>query len=213
LKKNLFLIHNDQYSALLKAIDKIKDTCTDKRVLSHLRKWPSIFTGVTWVVNRITPPHRDRNGFKAGFNFLLTGGDYSGELKLRDIGITFSYRPGCVFALAGRVLTHEVGSWSGKDRICMAHWTRERVLMEAGIDELNWATVQDLGSRLKVRKFDWNFNINPQADIEGCQRGSQEQRIIRGCRSGFQPHICCYFVSSFSYMQPLRSILESNTWI
>lgn len=150
----LFLIHNDQYNASLKVINKIKKTCTDKRILSHLRNWPSVFTGVTCVVNRITPPHRDRNGFKAGFDFLLTGGDYSGELRLRDIGITFPYRPGCVVALAGRVLTHEVGSWSGKDRICMAHWIRERVFMKLGIDDLHWPTVQVLRSRLKVRKFD-----------------------------------------------------------
>jgi hypothetical protein len=52
-------------------------------------------------------------------------------------------------ALAGRVFTHEVGDWGSSDsRTCIARWIRKGVFKQHGVEELPWASVDNVRARL-----------------------------------------------------------------
>jgi hypothetical protein len=43
--------------------------------------------------------------------------------------------------VCGRVLMHEVDEWNGKDRICIAHYTRKAIHRRLGHKAHNWVEV------------------------------------------------------------------------
>ena len=121
----------------------------DSRVSAFVGRWPSVFAGITWVINRITPPHRDGKGAVGGYDLLQSMGHSVGSvLKLPDIGATFKYGRGCAVLLAGRALQHTVGGWESGDRICVARWAQDRELQSIA-PVLPWSTIQSVVSAMQ----------------------------------------------------------------
>jgi hypothetical protein len=135
--------HPAQFEAAVKVCNAtVRERSLARNILNALSSWSSLCTGASWMFNRITPPHRDNKGFVSGFDYLLTLGGNHAVLKAEDLGIEVKYRSGCVVAIAGRPLLHEVPRWGTDDRVCAAYWIRRSVFQKYGIETLAWSTVK-----------------------------------------------------------------------
>lgn len=147
LDKLLELVAPKQHRAGLEAQEKLlKD---DAQVLSEkerqiLKDWPSVFTGIAVISNRITPPHRDRGGSIFDYDILASNGTHEkATLEIRDAGVTFAYEPGVVILLLGKLLQHAVPSWKGGERVCFAHFMKTNVLDRYSKTQRDWVTMDD----------------------------------------------------------------------
>ncbi|KAI0689469.1 hypothetical protein BC835DRAFT_1219056, partial [Cytidiella melzeri] len=71
--------------------------------------WPSVFSGIAVIGNRVTPSHWDRLGRLVWYNLLFScGTDQDYKLDLPDIGASVQYHPGDACFVAGNALQHEV---------------------------------------------------------------------------------------------------------
>ncbi|EIW81837.1 hypothetical protein CONPUDRAFT_54175 [Coniophora puteana RWD-64-598 SS2] len=120
----LALTHPTQYRAGRTALKVCKRFHTMAECASL---WESVFTAIGVISNRITAPHKDCLGCLPWFDILYTVGDYdNGVLDMPGIGIQFSYAPGCLVALCGKVLRHQVRKVHG-NRVCCVFYMRENV--------------------------------------------------------------------------------------
>lgn len=149
-----WLTHPKQYNASVAALLGIKLLTRDDRLRKHLNMWTSIFSGYSFITNRPTALHRDSNGFKAGFDYLAVSGSAKSILILRDLNVECAYDPGTVVAIAGRVLRHAVEKKGPGDRICVARWVRERVLLKYGMgqnpEDLPWPKLSNFVEQLRM---------------------------------------------------------------
>lgn len=96
-------------------------------------RWPSVYTGISIMSNRITPPHRDAACYLQDYDLLVSAGNHrKAKLVIHDTGHAFAYSPGTVVALCGSILTHEVPTWSEGERLCIAHFSKFKVLNKLG---------------------------------------------------------------------------------
>ncbi|KLO06807.1 hypothetical protein SCHPADRAFT_985452, partial [Schizopora paradoxa] len=136
-----------QHKAGMEAQEMIRQD--KKQVLSDAAKttmdnWPSVFTGISVISNRITPPHRDRGGSPQDFDLLASTGTHTrAAIHIEDAGLTFGYQPGVVVLLLGRLIQHAVPSWKGGERVCYAHFTRGAVLDRYSKINRPWVTLND----------------------------------------------------------------------
>jgi hypothetical protein len=176
----VWMLHESQFKASAAAQTAMKITVPDCRVKRSLETWPSIFTGHTWIMNRLTPPHRDKEGFNAGFDFLSVGGVAKAMLRVRDINMSCEYNPGTVVAIAGRVLSHEVTDIEVGDRIAIARWVRKAVLAKYGmagsgslVDQLRQQGMQYDAMREEVGKdLEWSTLASFRTRMAGCLVGN-----------------------------------------
>lgn len=79
------------------------------------------------IVSRSTRSHSDSKESERGWSPLVVMGDCkTGMLSIPRLGIKFSYLPGALVLIRGRLLEHEVVDWDGEDyRICIAHFTHK----------------------------------------------------------------------------------------
>ncbi|MDT7543746.1 MAG: hypothetical protein QOE33_3659 [Acidobacteriota bacterium] len=104
--------------------------------------WPSVFSAIGVIVNRVTPSHRDKGSCPQCYDLLLSMGTHtSARLKLSDVQAELSYRPGTIVLVCGRVLRHAVESWEGGDRICCAHYVRDNVHNRMELPRPNWVEI------------------------------------------------------------------------
>lgn len=140
----LMVIAPQQYhSGLLarKEILKEGSTAMSPEFQVVARSWPSVFTGISIISNRETPPHRDRGSSPQDFDLLSSLGTHSSsQLEIHDVGRRYSYQPGVVVGLCGRVLQHSVSNWSGGERICYARFMKEKVLLKLNCPKRDWVT-------------------------------------------------------------------------
>jgi hypothetical protein len=125
----LLLTHPSQYyvSVCARNITLSNRTLIDRE--PRIQDWISLYTGISVMINRITPKHWDKNGPPSSFDLLASIGNPSdATIALSELELEFKYGGGTVFELTGRLLAHEVGDWGEGDRICYAHWLREQVL-------------------------------------------------------------------------------------
>jgi hypothetical protein len=109
--------------------------------------WPSIFTGIAVIVNRLTPEHKDSGGMHLWYDLLVSAGDAKGVvLKMPELGAEIRYKPGTIVLLCGKSLIHSVDSWGEGDRICLAHFLKENVFKRLEIEEVGWS-MQPAGLR------------------------------------------------------------------
>lgn len=112
--------------------------------VDNVRQWPSIFSGISVISNRETPPHLDNKGYDPAFDALLTGGTYTEAwLTLDDIGGEFLYNPGTCVIVNGKVFKHGVKDWDKGDRVCYAHFVRDDVHAFAGCERAPWLKLSD----------------------------------------------------------------------
>lgn len=136
-----------QHKAGIEAQEKILED--DRQVLTGKAKdtmnnWPSVFSGISVISNRITPPHRDRGGSFLDFDILASTGTHKkATLQLPDAGLTLGYQPGVVVLLLGKLLQHAAPSWKGGERACYAHFMRGNVLDRYSTTPRSWVTLED----------------------------------------------------------------------
>jgi hypothetical protein len=129
------------HKAGMDAIAQVKEVNSQ---IENVRMWPSVFSGVSTIVNRKTLAHRDQGGWASCFDILCAAGTYDkAYLDVPDIGAQFCYRPGTVVAICGRVLRHSVPTWSGGERICIAHFMRANVHSRLQVKHSPWVTLGD----------------------------------------------------------------------
>lgn len=93
--------------------------------IEAVNNWPSPASGMGVISNRITPSHRDDNGHKPWYDYLVAAGFHTdATFTLPEVKAHFKYTPGCLIALCGRVLRHECLEWEGVDRICVTRFFR-----------------------------------------------------------------------------------------
>lgn len=122
----LSLIDPKMYDVAQGALTEIRKS---KQCATWANEWSSVFTAICVVANRVTPPHRDKQGTARFYDILACLGTCKGaRIRLDDIGADLVYDPGTLIAFAGKAFTHEVPSWDGGERICYAYFLREEVL-------------------------------------------------------------------------------------
>ncbi|KDQ49020.1 hypothetical protein JAAARDRAFT_95005, partial [Jaapia argillacea MUCL 33604] len=83
--------------------------------------WSSVFTSLTLVSNRTTPPHLDRKGLVSGYDILVSAGTHMGcFLNIKNLSAVVNYTPGTMIEICGNFLVHEVEHWEGGERLCFA---------------------------------------------------------------------------------------------
>jgi hypothetical protein len=130
------LVCPDLFRDGMKSIEKIQ-----KEHPNHggVQAWSSVFNGIGVIANRITIPHRDPAGRSEWYDLLLAAGTYDDAyLDVHDLGAQFTYKPGTVIAICGRLLRHGIDRWNGGERICYAHYMRNNVLHRQGIQSSSW---------------------------------------------------------------------------
>jgi hypothetical protein len=164
----LWMLHGPQHEVSIFTQQAMKRSIKDPRVKESLNRWPSAFTGHTWILNRTTPPHRDSSGFNAGFDFLSVGGTARALLRVRDINLSCAYNPGTVVAIAGRVLTHEVCNIEEGDRVAVARWIRKAVILKYGMG-VNGGSERNVDEEARSdegSKIDHDRNQGGSRDLE-----------------------------------------------
>jgi hypothetical protein len=74
---------------------------------------------------------------------VVSVGTYTtGEFKVSGLGLKFSYRPGTVIGLLGRLVRHEAAATGG--RLCFAQYLRESVLDSLKVPRPDWVNIQDI---------------------------------------------------------------------
>jgi hypothetical protein len=140
------LICLDLFNKGMKVIDKLKLGDHHVKWFDNINLWPSFFSGIEVISNRITLPHRDKNAPKSAYDFLVSAGLHKDAfLKLHDVGADLSYAPGTVVAVSGRVLHHSVLDWDTNispkgERLCIAHFIRDNVHEHLGIKRPDWVS-------------------------------------------------------------------------
>ena len=120
-----------------------------QNIQKHSHLWPSIFTGIAVIANRMTPSHRDRSGRSQWYDLLLScGTDEESRLVLSDIDADIRYCPGDACFISGAVLQHEVMDWKGGNRLAYAHYHRAAIAERMGVQPGNSPFIQDFSSKM-----------------------------------------------------------------
>jgi hypothetical protein len=136
------LICPELFSAGAKAIRKLKNGEKLNVSYDNVKLWPSFFSGLEVISNRKTLIHRDRQSAPAMYDFLVSAGNHKGTwFTIPDIKTKLLYNPGTVTAICGKVLRHAVKKWQkDTDRLCIAHFMRDRVHERLSIPRPDWVT-------------------------------------------------------------------------
>ena len=134
----LAVVHRQQYEAGFAMLARIRAhpelLREPEEVWKVLSTWCCPFTGVSVISNRQTPSHRDAQTNPYWYDILSTMGTYTNlRFHLKSLGLSFSYRPGTVVALCGKILSHEADAIEYGDRACFAWFMREDVRNYLGV--------------------------------------------------------------------------------
>ncbi|KAG8681418.1 hypothetical protein FRC08_015653 [Ceratobasidium sp. 394] len=112
----------NSYRAHLEMKTVLKARLASAKTLSTWN--PFVMMGASYIYSRRTPLHFDNKEAPEGWALLVVMGDCTtGYLAVPRLGIKFSYLPGTVVLLRGRILDHEVVGWGGEgNRICIAYF-------------------------------------------------------------------------------------------
>lgn len=136
----LAVIHPELYNAGQDTFNRLRE-CAEIQPQDVLRRWTSVFNGVSVICNRLTPPHRDGNSRKQWYDLLASVGRYRNcNLRLPGIGLSLEYGPGSVVGLLGGTLEHEVHHFEG-ERVCYAYFMRDSVHEWAGVPGNSWMNI------------------------------------------------------------------------
>jgi hypothetical protein len=132
------------YSAGLSAIGQIQRGSVLAVHHPCVDRWTSVWTGISIIVNRATPMHRDWGAAPPFYDLLVSGGTHADcHLNLPDLGTRLWYLPGTAVAVSGRVLRHEVPDWLEGERICCAHFIKDAVHDRLGEARPVWPCLTD----------------------------------------------------------------------
>ena len=133
----LAVIHPQLYDAGWSTTKRLRDT-PEIDAQDLLNRWASVFSGVSVIPNRDTPPHRDGNSRFHWYDMLATLGSYRDcNFEMPGLGISLKYGPGTVVGILGNVIEHGVPSFEG-DRVCYAYFMRNNVHEWARVPASEW---------------------------------------------------------------------------
>ncbi|KAG1893225.1 uncharacterized protein F5891DRAFT_1196677 [Suillus fuscotomentosus] len=90
----------------------IKEVRRPPKKPTPVEYWPSIFSGLDIIANRVTFSHRDAGGSPSLLDLLVSlGRNHHATLALEDLKAELDYSPGTMVYISGRVLEHSVGPW------------------------------------------------------------------------------------------------------
>jgi hypothetical protein len=133
----LAVIHPELYDAGWETIKRLRSV-PEIESQNIFRRWASVFSGVSVISNRYTPPHRDGNSRQNWYDLLVTLGRYRNcSLELPGLGIVLEYGPGTVVGISGNIVEHAVPSFEG-DRVCYSYFMRDNVHEWAMVPASRW---------------------------------------------------------------------------
>ena len=102
---------------------------------SRTRRWRQCYHGGAGRANRAGG---DQNGHEPWFDLLYSGGSHDKALfNIPEMHASFTYSPGTLVAICGKIFRHEVMKWSGKDRLCLAHYFRLPVVTRLNPEDID----------------------------------------------------------------------------
>jgi hypothetical protein len=140
----LSVIHPNLYSTAKDAMQKLHE---DPRLGAAAAEWPSVFSGLQVISNRLTPHHRDFKSRCSWYDILCSVGPYTdASLSLSNLGVKLEYKSGSVVAIGGRIVQHGVEAYSG-ERVCFAYFMRANVHERLRVPNASWSTMQGIRER------------------------------------------------------------------
>ena len=137
------LITPELYDLGLSAIQKVKEGVEMANNYKNVELWPSVYTAMQVIVNRVTPPHRDEGGCLTHYDLLVSAGTHTGAtVDIPELGMTLAYSPGTIVSLCGRIFFHQVLRWEG-ERICVAHFIKDNVHERLQLPRPTWPKQSD----------------------------------------------------------------------
>lgn len=106
--------------------------------------WGTVFSALSVIANRHTPPHRDTQSRAAWYDLLITAGPYeNATLGFPGLGLSFPYSSGSVSCFSGKLLQHQVLDCDG-ERVCIAYYVRDNVQERLGVKAADWVRTEHL---------------------------------------------------------------------
>ncbi|KAG1877468.1 hypothetical protein F4604DRAFT_1680134 [Suillus subluteus] len=102
--------------------ETIKEVRRPNKKPAPVDSWPSIFSGLEIIANRVTFSHRDSGGSPTLFDLLVS----------LDLQAELDYSPGTMVYVSGRVLEHSVGPWLNGERLVITHFMKDAVHERVG---------------------------------------------------------------------------------
>jgi hypothetical protein len=125
----LQVVHSEMYDANSKAIPLLL-----QELDTPLPTWPTVFSGMDIIANRLTPQHCDKGGALSFYDHLISFGEgHNARLELEDLDADFAYQPGTSVLFSGKVLIHSVPAWSEGERLVIAHYSKDNVHDRLGV--------------------------------------------------------------------------------
>ncbi|KAI6161086.1 hypothetical protein EDD17DRAFT_1482360, partial [Pisolithus thermaeus] len=105
--------------------------------------WPSIYVGIGVIVNQETP-HLDKVSAPSLLDLLESLGTHDAQFHVLDFGSIFSYQPGTMIYLAGKLLHQSVPKWEKGESIALAHYMKDAVHNRFGLARPSFTQQKDL---------------------------------------------------------------------
>ena len=145
----LRITHPDLYYRGQAAREVLAEKVNDAEV----KNWPTVWNGVSAIINRQTPRHNDGKSWKSWPDILVTVGDYAeADLELQDVGVRLSYYSGTIVVVCGTCITHGVEASDG-ERLCIAYYMRRTIYEYVGIGFAHWATLAAVADGKKAAEL------------------------------------------------------------
>ncbi|KAG9075284.1 hypothetical protein FS749_013068 [Ceratobasidium sp. UAMH 11750] len=122
------------YESVTRCKQHILDAVRPPPPQEVVEKWESIYPHLALGYNRATHRHRDCGGVVHGLDCLLLTGDFAGStLVLPDVNVHAEWAPGDFCAFDGKLFTHEVEPWQGKERMCFIYFVKRNIFEHFGL--------------------------------------------------------------------------------
>ena len=119
-------------AAMSKVLQEVSSSKSQKSTAAST--WPSIFSGLEVIANRVTLSHRDPGGSPTLHDLLVSlGVGHNAKITLADVRAELDYFPGTMLFISGIVLEHAVGPWDLGERFVIAHFMKDKVHDRMGV--------------------------------------------------------------------------------
>jgi hypothetical protein len=109
-----------------------------------IHQWPSVFSGMQLIANRMTHEHWDFKSQLEWYDILVIIGPYlEAWMTVPNIRVWLKYDSSTVISLSGQVLQHAVQSFNG-ERVCYADFMRSNVHERMRVCNSGWSTVKGI---------------------------------------------------------------------
>ncbi|KAG2056180.1 hypothetical protein BDR06DRAFT_848289, partial [Suillus hirtellus] len=139
------IIAPELFEAGSAAVSKVVNVTRQPKKPVPVSEWPSIFTGMELIANRITLSHRDAGGARSHYDLLASLGIWhDATFSIKDLNAELDYFPGTLAFIAGKVLEDSVGPWKIGERFVVAHFMKDKVHDRVGVSKPAFPVQMDL---------------------------------------------------------------------